>query len=151
MRLDFFVPGIPRSRGSKRPFRNKYTNKIALVDSTSDAGKAWMATVRLAALEARVKADLPVIAEAVSVTTTFVLPRPKGHFGKRGLRPSAPPWPTGKPDHDKLGRGLFDSCSGVLWRDDSCVVHGDVWKVYGDVPGAHVRVETMGTRVPESR
>jgi crossover junction endodeoxyribonuclease RusA len=71
----------------------------------------------------------------------FRLPRPKGHYGVKGLRPSAPPYPVTKPDLTKLLRALEDALKGLAWRDDSQVVAQRITKDYTDgAPGAHVRI-----------
>ena len=53
---------------------------------------------------------------------TFYMPRPKGHYGKRGLLPSAPKYPVKKPDLDKLVRAVGDALVPVLIHDDNQVV-----------------------------
>lgn len=41
-----------------------------------------------------------------------------------------------KPDvNDNLNKGLFDALTGVLWEDDSRVVHVEATKVYGNRTG----------------
>ncbi len=60
--------------------------------------------------------------EPVSMHLTFYMPRPKGHYGKRGLLPSAPKHPVKKPDLDKLVRAVGDALVPVLIHDDNQVV-----------------------------
>jgi crossover junction endodeoxyribonuclease RusA len=84
----------------------------------------------------------------VAVHVKFVMPRPKHHYrtGRNAhlLRDSAPEYPTGKPDLDKLCRALLDSltAAGVV-KDDAQVVWLDAIKVYAtfETPCARVRVE----------
>jgi Holliday junction resolvase RusA-like endonuclease len=78
------------------------------------------------------------------VDITFRLIRPKGHYGAKGLRPSAPKRPAVKPDLDKLARAVLDGITaGGAIHDDAQVCHLTVEKVYADdhlVPGATIRV-----------
>ena len=55
------------------------------------------------------------------------------------------PHPTVPPDLDKLLRAVGDSCSGVIYEDDSQVIRTLAWKVYADnrEPGAFVRVNEL--------
>lgn len=64
----------------------------------------------------------------------FRLARPAGHWGKRGLKPSAPKYPIGKPDGDKLARQAADSLATILFDDDARIVSWRVDKVYA-APG----------------
>tara|TARA_R100000742_G_C4278658_1_gene101775 strand:+ start:3529 stop:3972 length:444 start_codon:yes stop_codon:yes gene_type:complete len=63
------------------------------------------------------------------VSANFRFVRPKGHFGKKGLRPSAPDHKATKPDLDKLTRGIGDAIeqSGIA-RNDSQIVQWSVLK-----------------------
>lgn len=66
------------------------------------------------------------------LTVDFYMPRPKWHFGKSGLRSSAPRYPTTRPDATKLLRSTEDAMRGIVWRDDSQVVRQNVCKWYAD-------------------
>lgn len=63
----------------------------------------------------------------VALNATFYVPRPKGHFGtgrNEGLvKQSAPLWPVGYPDTDKLVRLVGDALTiaGII-RDDAQLV-----------------------------
>src|SRR5437867_2655341 len=74
----------------------------------------------------------PLIDDAVSLDVTFYRPRPKNHYGSKGLRPSAPDYPTTKPDRGKTLRAVEDALTGVVWRDDAQVCDGPVRKRYGE-------------------
>ena len=77
----------------------------------------------------------------IQVDLEFVLSRPSGHFGKRGLLPSAPRYPTGaRGDLDKLCRAVLDAVTAAgAWRDDGQVVRLDAWKRYAaEAEGPHV-------------
>lgn len=77
----------------------------------------------------------------VEILATFVLSRPKSHFGRGGVvRESAPLSPVTTPDLDKLIRGVLDAMSGPVYKDDSCVVTVHAAKVYGESEGLMVSV-----------
>jgi hypothetical protein len=167
--ITFHVPGIPKPAGSKRGlpvWRGKkgeprtFTGHVAVVDSSGQAGKNWRAVVQLAAREAH-RHDLPGSGYACArcgmaavpggacapltgplrLSLAFSLPRPKGHSGARGLRPSAPAYPTTKPDATKLLRAVEDACTGILWHDDAQIVLQTVRKLYASAEGPGVLVE----------
>jgi Holliday junction resolvase RusA-like endonuclease len=91
--------------------------------------------------------DLPPREGALWVEVTFRLPRPKGHMGKRGLRPSAPRFPATRPDLDKLCRAVLDGLtSGGAYGDDAQVTVLTAEKVYASetrAPGCTIRVGRM--------
>lgn len=130
--VEFFVPGIPAPKGSKRHVGN---------------GRLIEASKKL---EPWTRAILDVVSnmdqfvpfdEPVEVWATYYLPRPATVH--REL-PSVPP------DIDKLERGLFDALTKAgVWRDDSLVVDSHPSKRYADgiPPGALVRVCSVGTLI----
>jgi Holliday junction resolvase RusA-like endonuclease len=79
----------------------------------------------------------------LSLVLTFVRTRPKRHFGKRGLLPSAPAYPTVKPDALKLARAVEDALSGVVYRDDAQVVEQVARKVYGEPARVEIAVREI--------
>lgn len=68
----------------------------------------------------------------VELVVRFYVPRPKSHYGAKGLRPVAPSYPTVAPDVTKLLRAVEDALKGIVWRDDSQVVIQHAWKRYGE-------------------
>lgn len=133
--IQFFVPGVPAPGGSKRAFRNKHTGRVVVVDDCR-RNKDWRATVGICASEA----IHDPLSGPVGVEVVFFMPRPKGHFGKRGLRPAAPTYPTTRPDATKLWRAAEDALKGIAWSDDSQVVLQTVIKAYSEKPGLWVRI-----------
>lgn len=118
-------------------------------DSSGDKGKAWrnaVADIGAGALEGEDLFSGPLYVEL-----TFLLRRPQSHFGSgrnaARLKDSAPLYPASRPDVLKLARGVEDSLSGVLWRDDSLIVSGPYEKVYAE-PGEAVGVEVRVWRLP---
>lgn len=142
-KIQFFVPGIPATAGSKRPFVNKVNGKVSVVD-TCKRGPAWRDTVVMYALNAVGSEMGGLLDEPVELNVTFYLVRPKGHYktSKRfpGLKDGAPCWPTVKPDTTKMFRAIEDALKGIVWRDDTLVVVQSAMKVYADKPGALVTI-----------
>lgn len=80
--------------------------------------------------------------QAVSVVIDFMLPRPKGHFGAKGLLPSAPRLHLGKPDLDNAAKAVLDAMTDFqFWKDDSGCVELIVRKHWTETkPGALIVV-----------
>ena len=133
------VRGIPAAQGSKRHVGNG-----RMVESSRAVGP-WREAVR-AETQRAMNGHLPAFGP-VHVEAFFYLPRPKSHYrtGRNAhlLRPSAPRYPFGKPDVDKLARAVLDGLTaGGAWRDDSQVVRLLAIKEYGiDVVGAVITTE----------
>lgn len=123
------VLGCPAPKGSARAMNIGGRARLIASSSSANAKKqaAWVKAIKAAA-----KCD--VITGPVYVTLTFRLARPKGHYGKRGLRASAPLHPVVYPDIDKLARCTLDALTGLAFTDDSCVVSLYLGKSYA-VPG----------------
>lgn len=109
------VNGIPAPQGSKR-----HVGGGRMVESSTAVGP-WREAVR--AQTQLVVGDDGPIEGPVDVVLSFYLLRPKGHFGARGLRPSAPRRPGVKPDLDKLVRSTLDGLvAGGALEDDARIV-----------------------------
>ncbi|MFJ2719432.1 RusA family crossover junction endodeoxyribonuclease [Streptomyces sp. NPDC087437] len=115
------VHGTPGPQGSKR-----HVGSGRMVESSAKV-KPWREAVKSAALDALAydEAWAP-LAEAVRVDVVFTLARPKSHYGTGKntdrVKPSAPQYPTGKPDLDKTVRSTLDALTDAgVWRDDSFV------------------------------
>jgi len=123
------VRGVPKPAGSKRVFMvGKGRKRRPVVTDDCAKGQDWRATVQHEIT--RQYAGEP-LAGPVAVCFDFTMPRPAGHLGRRGLRPSAPAYPTVKPDVTKLIRAVEDAATGLLWRDDSQVTTQVGTKQYG--------------------
>jgi Holliday junction resolvase RusA-like endonuclease len=128
--LTIVVPGVPVPQGSLRAFTR---NGHAWATSDNPRTRPWKAAVTSEAaqiVEAAGLANPAYEHRPVAVAITFRFPRPRGHFGKRGLLPSAPAQMTTMPDIDKLVRAVLDALTGIVWRDDAQVVVLDIRKVY---------------------
>src|SRR2546425_11767330 len=101
-----FVPGIPKTAGSKRAFviTPKAGGKPrAIVTDDCKGGRDWKHDVQRFVSE-RFPAPL---GGPIFLSLTFVLPRPKGHFKKSGqLRPGSASYPSTRPDVLKLARAV---------------------------------------------
>ena len=138
----FAVTGIPAPQGSKRPVRLG-TGRIGMVESSKAVGP-WRERV---AAEAQHVVSVP-LGGPVAVTLEFSLTRPKSHYGTgrnaSAVRESAPGWPDGKPDIDKLARSTLDGLTAAgAWKDDAQVVMLTLAKQYGELPGCTIRLEAL--------
>jgi len=141
--IEFFVPGLPKTAGSKRVFLNKKTGRPMVTDTSGKKGKDWRIDIQRAAWQAY---DGPPLIVPLSVTLAFRLPRPKAHYGTGKnaavLKESAPRRHIVRPDIDKLSRAVLDALKGVVWRDDAQVWAKSAMKGYadGEPPGVRVQV-----------
>lgn len=151
-RVSFNAHGKPQPAGSKKafPIRRKggggwvLTGKVAVVDDNPKA-KSWQAEVAGEAALAMMDAGAyDPFDGPLGLAVTFTMRRPKFHFGSgrnaKKLKPSAPAWPTVKPDSTKLVRAIEDALTGIVWTDDAQVVEQLATKRYGDAEGAHVEI-----------
>jgi len=141
----FTVYGTPQSAGSKRSFAIRrgakkiggkmvggtFTGKVSTSDDNPKAS-SWKDRVAQAAGEVMVEAGGGLFDGPLKLSLVFIVARPKGHFGKRGLRPSAPPHPNKRPDALKLARGTEDALTGVVYRDDAQNVLITLQKAWGE-------------------
>lgn len=85
--------------------------------------------------------------EPLIVKITYLMPRPKSHFGAHGLLPSAPRYHLQKPDLDNLDKAVLDALvvSGIM-RDDCQVVQlisNKDWTKPGEDAGAWIAIEAI--------
>lgn len=138
--IKFTVNGTPVPQGSG--FAVSKHGQV--FNPRSAAVKPWREAVRA---ETQRAAEVPM-AGPVVVSILFRLRRPKSHYrtGRNAhlLKDSAPRYPDGKPDIDKLTRAVLDGLTegGAFW-DDAQVVSLAVDKHYGATPGADITVEDM--------
>jgi Holliday junction resolvase RusA-like endonuclease len=141
--IRFFVPGKPQPAGSKKGFAIKrggqYTGRVAVVDD-NDKSRDWKAQVAWTARQAR---GTPMEGP-IELTLQFFMQRPKGHYNAKGLlKPSAPRYPTTKPDATKLLRAVEDAMTGIVWRDDAQIVIQHVSKKYAEPIGVQIDVSPL--------
>ena len=125
------VLGTPAAKGS--PHARVHNGHVVMHEGKKT--KAWEGLVREAAAEVvgNVTAP-PFVDQPLVVLMDFYLPRPAGHYGKNGLKSSAPARPNKKPDIDKLARATCDPLIGSVMDDDSRIVELVVRKHYAE-PG----------------
>lgn len=144
-RVAFHVPGIPAPGGSKKFVGiGKKSGRAIIIDDAGKRNKDWRAAVAWAGKAAMQGRAL--LAGPLQVRFEFVMPRPKGHFGAKGLKPSAPAWPTVKPDALKLTRSSEDALTGIVWVDDAQIVKETIEKRYaapGEASGAVITVSGL--------
>lgn len=143
-----WVPGEPQPGGSKRayvvPGKGGEKPRAAVVDDAKGS-KDWKS--RVAVFAGQAMAGRPLLEGPVSVRVMFFTVRPNSHFGTGRnayrLKPTAPPYPTKKPDATKLWRSTEDALTGVVWKDDVQVVKQAIEKFWGDNPGALIDVSPL--------
>jgi Holliday junction resolvase RusA-like endonuclease len=116
--VEIVVYGIAQPAGSKVPGRTK-DGRLFVRDDAKHS-RPWKQQV--AATAGAQRGNTPTLAGPLSLDVVFYLPRPKGHYGTKGLRPSAPAFPTVRPDATKLLRAVEDALTGIVWRDDAQIV-----------------------------
>ena len=134
--ITFNVIGTPAPQGSKR-----HVGHGVMVESSPNV-KPWRQAIAAAALEARTTAGINTLLDCpCTLSVVFRFTRPKGHYGAKGLRPSAPIWKASKPDTDKLARATLDALTSVLYRDDSQIVSLSAskrWATDDEPPGCTI-------------
>lgn len=148
-RLTFTVYGKPAPAGSKRvvPAGGKAGGRPIVVDD-SKRSRPWKSEVTAAAREAIDGGEL--LAGPLTLTLDFYVTRPKGHYGARGVRPSAPTFPTVKPDVLKLARAVEDALTGQVYRDDAQVVVENLTKRYGEPERVEVTLAELTPPIARS-
>lgn len=113
MTLKFQVSGIPKAQPRVKAFRRG--NHAGVYDPGTADG--WKLLVRE---EARKAWDGKQFMGPVKVEIEFLMPRPKAHCNKNGLKIGAPLYHTSKPDLDNLLKAVFDALTNLgVWQDDS--------------------------------
>lgn len=129
-KLSITIYGRPATAGSKR-----HIGHGVLIDSCKRA-KPWRESVQYEAHEAMMKHNMTIddFAGPLTLRCIFYRRRPKSHFGtganSQKLKDSAPRFPTTRPDSTKMLRALEDAMTGVVYQDDSIIVHHDILKIY---------------------
>lgn len=159
-KISFLVYGEARPQGSKRsvaiyrggkPVMHQGRVMTRVINDNPHLGD-WRQQV---ATEAVLKWGGIPLARTVPVRLflTFYRPRPASHFGTgknlEKLKPSAPPYPTTKPDTVKLARAVEDALTGIVWTDDSQVVEHVLQKRWHAGHMVRVTVEELSNE-PET-
>jgi len=140
--IQFFVPGIPKTAGSKRAFMRPGMRFPVVVEDCKGS-KDWRGDVKRFASE-HCKSPLT---GPLMVEFHFFMQRPKGHYGSGRnedvVKASAPRSPAKKPDLLKLARAVEDALTGVAWKDDSQIVIEELSKAWSGKPGVFVKIEEL--------
>jgi len=141
--VEFFVPGLPATAGSKKGFGFKGKDGRIHVAMAPDnpRQKPWMSDVKLKAEEAF---KIAPVRGPVRMELIFYFTRPKSHYGtgknSDKLKPSSPEFHVVKPDVSKLTRAVEDAMKGVVYIDDSQIYRESHEKKYGQRPGVLIRI-----------
>lgn len=120
------VFGLPAPQGSKKAFRNQYTGRIQMTESSKKV-KPWRDAVRSTVVDALAMAenwtplDCPLELDMV-----FTMPKPASAPKRRRT------WPMRTPDLSKLARSTEDALTDAgLYADDARIVrYRNLAKVY---------------------
>ena len=155
-KIDFFIPGVPGTKGSVQAFAIPGTDRAVVVNDNRKT-ESWAAFVALAARYHMAGAS--PMSGPVEVCLSFYLPRPKAHYlpaGKRRpaaeLRADAPIWYASRPDGDKMERATWDALKGIVFDDDALVAQWSGVKLYapsefGARVGTKIQVMKLGPLV----
>jgi len=146
--LAFTITGEPKGQPRPRAFARKMGAVHVARFYDSDVADEWKRAVQIVVLDASIVHKWPLTLGPVAISMCFSLPRPKSHFGAKGLKASAPVHHSGKPDADNLAKLVMDQItkSGKVWRDDSQVVSLRVEKLWasGNESGCSVLIALAG-------
>lgn len=145
----FLVIGLPVPQGdltcSRGPNHRLYhQNKVTL--------EPWRQ--RVAAAAKKWCEETADEAQPLEAVLTWSLPRPKGHYGTGrnadALKPSAPLYPSRKPDLDKLTRAVFDALTeSKVTPDDAQIVDATVKKRYASAREVNIPIGHPGPDVDD--
>ena len=134
--IEFFVPGIPQTKGSARAFLPKGKGLYPVVTNDNPKNKKWARSVKIAAQNAMVKQGMKLLTGPVKLYCVFYVPQPKRV--KSGLELS-----TTRPDLDKMVRSVGDALEGTCYKHDAQVAGIVATKFYSLKPGVQITVEPM--------
>ncbi len=127
--ISFSVRGTPRPQGSKNAYPTK-SGKVHQVESSKGLPD-WRADVKAAAerVWTNPPTELPLY-----VVLNFQFIRPKSVSVKKR------PYPSVRPDGDKLERAILDAITKVIFKDDCQVVQCLRTEAYGEFEGVHIEI-----------
>lgn len=141
MTIHFFVPGTAKPAGSKSAFpyaKASGSLGVRVADQSGKPGKEWRRIVQIYAKQAFLGKPLIPHNYPLRVEMIFYRPRPQSHFTASGaIKPSAPRYPTSRPDVLKLARAVEDALTGVIYEDDSSIVNEVLRKEWASINTGH--------------
>lgn len=145
-RFELTVYGEAQPAGSKRGFVNPKSGRVIITDDARKS-KPWKQQVAQAAGEVF---EGPLWDGPLRATFVFYRPRPRSHYGtgrnSSKLKPSAPWYPTTRPDLLKYARAVEDALTGIVWTDDSRICDERLHKRYGEPARVWIVVERLEAR-----
>lgn len=112
-------------------FYNPKAKRVVMVHSKGKALDTWRDNITSVAKTVEVDYD----------TTDRKIPISIGlRFGLKQSKSNKDPYPVIRPDLDKLIRAVLDALTGVLFVDDSQVVHIDAQKTFSDDEGVIISI-----------
>jgi Holliday junction resolvase RusA-like endonuclease len=142
--IHFVVHGHAEPAGSKRAVPIGRNGRWGVIDANP---KAMHWRERVAQEAARAMVGRPLLRDALAVEFRFYVPRPKGHFGAKGLRPSAPAYPTSAPDLLKRARNVEDAMTGLVYANDAQITEEVLSKEYGEPERVEITVMPLESQV----
>lgn len=121
--IELFIPGDPIAK--KRPRFVRRGKFVGTYNSQETEEGRFLLSVR-----EQYKREL--LEGPLRVEMLFLFPRPQSHYGKKGLKSSAPAYHTKKPDLDNLVKFAKDCLNNEVWNDDCQVTRLTVVKKYID-------------------
>ena len=136
------VRGTPAPQGSKR-----HIGGGRMIEMSKAVGP-W----REAVIAAAVKQVTAPLTGPVRVRLRFQLARPASHYShgrnEGMIKPSAPDFPSVRPDIDKLCRAVLDALTMAgAWRDDGQVALLSAVKWYSWQPGCVIAIDELGAEL----
>ena len=122
--ISFVAFGKPTAQGSARAIMSKRMKAPVVVQVNKASLRSWRSVVADAAVSAMHGASPH--RGAVRVDVTFYTPITKAAAKRRD------PYPSGRPDRDKLERAVMDALSGIVFVDDCQVCDGRTRKLWGE-------------------
>jgi crossover junction endodeoxyribonuclease RusA len=157
VRIAFSVLGEPKPQGSKKAHPvygrdgkpvMKHGRMLLVMREDNPEAPAWRQEIKTELN--RTYPGPGLLDGPLSLRVLFLRPRPRRHYGTGRnagtLKPSAPPFPTTKPDNSKLVRAIEDALTGVLWTDDARVVWREDLKLWGPRYETRIVVEEIDPR-----
>ncbi len=118
LKLTVEILGPAATQGSKTPIRNKAGIIVGSRES-SKRSRPWRQDLRALMVEA-LPTMFDLLDEAVQMTLTVYVQRPKAHFTSKGyLKTNAPAFPPSGLDLDKIQRAVGDAAQGIWLTNDS--------------------------------
>lgn len=119
MYLQFNVNSIPvaQPRQRHRIITSGNNSYVGNYTPTKHPVNAFKAACQAAATEAYKEAPLDC---PLGIVIRAVFPRPANKMWKTREMPRE--YKTSKPDFDNLAKSVCDALTGLIWRDDACLV-----------------------------